>query len=232
MTTVARKPRLHVRALFAEMLRIYRRHWRWLMLAAALVFLPLALVDGLVEEIRSGSDVAKGGLALLTTVEHMLGDVLFNGLVAAAVIAWRQGGPRLGIFAVARTLPWPTILALEVAIPVVTAVGLLLLVIPGIAFATYVTLAPAVVKVEHLRAWPSVKRSFALVRGNFWRVLLVLVLLVGVAAAVEELLQTVTPEYIGDVLVKLAVELAFSPLSAVAVVLMVFHLRRDPADGE
>ena len=196
------------------------------------MFLPLALIDGLVEEIRSGSDVTKGALALLTTTEHMLGDVLFNGLVAAAVIVWRQGGPRLGVIAIARTLPWPTIIALEIAIPVVTAIGLVLLVIPGILFATYVTLAPAVVKVEHLRAWPSVKRSFALVRGNFWRVLLVLVVLVGVAGAVEELLQSLTPDFVGDVLVKLAVELTFSPLSAVAVVLMVFHLRRDPSDGE
>jgi hypothetical protein len=232
MTVVAEKPRLNLRALFREIFIIYRRQWRWLLMAAALVFLPLALLDGLVEEIKTNSALTDAGIALVTTFEHMVGDVLFNGLVAAAVIAWRCGGPRLGVIAVARTLPWPTILALEVAIPVVTAIGLVALVVPGIVFATYATLAPAVVKVEHLTAWPAVRRSFALVRGNFWRVFLVLLLLVGVASVVEELLQHFTPEYIGDVVVKLVVELIFAPLSGVGVVLMVFHLRREASDGE
>lgn len=227
MTTVARKPRLRVRALFAETFRVYRRHWRWLLTGALLVFLPLAFIDGVIEQIKPDNVVATSGISLLTTFEHMVGDVLFNGLVAAAVIAWRGGETRMGIIAVARTLPWRTILALEIALPIVTTAGLVLLVVPGLVFAVYATLAPAVVEVEHVRAWPGVKRSFRLVHGNFWRVLVVLVVLVGVAAAAEELLQSLTHHFLGDVLVKLLVELAFSPLSAVAVVLMVFHLRRD-----
>jgi hypothetical protein len=227
MTAVASTSRLHLRALFRETLRVYRRHWRWLLTGALLVFLPLAVIDGLVEELKPDDWLAEGGISLLTTFEHMVGDVLFNGLVAAAVIEWRQGRGPLGILAVARTLPWLTILALEIALPVVTTIGLVLLIVPGLVFAVYATLAPAVVKVEHLRAWPSVKRSVRLVHGNFWRVFLVLVLLVGVAAAAEELLQSLTRHFVGHVGAKLLVELAFSPLSGVAVVLMVFHLRRD-----
>jgi len=233
MTAVAAtRPRLRIRALFAETFRVYRRHWRWLITGALMVFLPLAIVDGLIEEIHTRNDVSRAGLALLTSFEHMLGDTLFNGLVAAAVVAWRGGGRRMGVIAVARTLPWRTIIALEIALPIVTAIGLVALVVPGLAFATYAALSPAVAKIEHLRAWPAVKRSFALVRGNFWRVFVVLALLVGVAGAAEELLQDVTPDFIGDVAVKLAVELIFPPISGVAVVLMVFHLRRPDGDGE
>jgi hypothetical protein len=227
MNAVASRPRLHVRALFRETWRVYRRHWRWLMTGALLVFLPLAMIDGLVEELKPDDLIAEGGISLLTTFEHMVGDVLFNGLVAAAVLEWREGRRRLGIVEVARTLPWVTILALEALLPVVTTIGLILLVVPGLVFVVYSTLAPAAAKVEHLRAWPSVKRSFRLVHGNAWRVFLVLLILVGVAAAAEELLQSLTHHFIGHVAAKLIVELAFSPLSAVAVVLMVFHLRRE-----
>lgn len=232
MTVVAAKPRLHLRALFAETFRVYRRHWGWLMTGAVMVFLPLALVDGVIEHIHTNNDVSRAGIALLNSIEHMLGDTFFNGLVAAAVISWRRGGPRLGVIAVARTLPWVTIIALEIILPIGTAIGLLLLVVPGLAFATYAALSPAVAKIEHRRAWPALKRSFALVHGNFWRVFVVLALLVGVAGGVEEVLQHVTPEYIGDVAVKLVVEVAFAPLSGVAVVLMAFHLRRDPLDAQ
>jgi len=56
-----------------------------------------------------------------------------------------------------------------------TAIGLLLLVIPGLIFMAYFSISPALVKFEHRGVWGAMRRARELVRGNFWRVMLIVV---------------------------------------------------------
>jgi uncharacterized membrane protein YhaH (DUF805 family) len=72
----------------------------------------------------------------------------------------------------------------------------------------------------------ALRRSARLVRGSFWRVLLVLFLVVVVAGVAEQLLQNATPNLLGDLLVNLVVQVLFAPVFGLATVLMVFDLRR------
>jgi hypothetical protein len=65
-----------------------------------------------------------------------------------------------------------------------------------------------------------------MVRGNFWRVLAVLVGLIVGAGIIEQGLQALVPAYIGDVVVNLAVAVVGAPLYAVCTILMAYDLRR------
>ena len=56
-----------------------------------------------------------------------------------------------------------------------TAIGFLLLVIPGLVFMAYFSISPAIVKIEHRGVWASMRRARELVRGNFRRVMLIVV---------------------------------------------------------
>lgn len=227
MPVATDQPRLQPIVVLRDALRVYRRHCLALWLTAIVVFTPLAAVDGLLEEVAHDGGTF---LAVVSgsgqTVVHMVGSVLYAGIVAAAVIAWREHGRRPGVAAVARTLPWGTILALDLIIPVVTLIGLLLLVVPGIVFFSYFGLAPAVAKVDHVSARAALRHSLRLVRGSFWRVTFVFFLIVVVAGAIEQALQTGTPQYVTDVAINLVVQVVFAPLFGLATVLMVFNLRR------
>jgi hypothetical protein len=74
-----------------------------------------------------------------------------------------------------RALPIKRLILVDVVISFGAALGLLLVVIPGLIWLAWVSLAPALVKFEHRDVWGSIRRSRELVRGNFWRVMLIVV---------------------------------------------------------
>jgi hypothetical protein len=226
------RPRLHVRHLLRDVLVVYRRHWGSLILAAALVFAPLAVLDALIEEAHPHGFLAVGSVSIGESLLHLVGDVFYTGLVAAAVIAWRAGGPRQGPIGVARHLPWKTGTAVDVVLPLITAIGFALLIVPGVLIYVYLSLTPAIVELEHTRMRESMRRSFHRVRGSFWRVLLVFVVVLGVSGAIEELLQSAVTATIGDGLVNWVIQLFSAPFNGLATVLMAYALAPQAAVRE
>jgi hypothetical protein len=210
-----------------DALRVYRVRYLVLWAAALVVFTPLAAGDALLEEAHFSGWFHDLVELFSETVLHLIGDVAYAGIVAAAVIAWRTAGPEQGPIAVLRRMPWRTILILDLLIPVVSVLLAVLAVIPGVVFYTYAVLAAPVAKLDHIGVRAALKGSFSLVRGSFWRVLFVLFMVVVVAGAVEQLLQWATPHFIGDFLVNIGVQVLFSPVFGLASVLMVFDLRRE-----
>jgi hypothetical protein len=229
MPTVARHrgPKLRPVRVLRDALTVYRQHWLVLWVAALIVFTPLALGDAVLEEKHFGGWFQTVFETFTEVVLHLIGDVAYAGIVAAAVIAWRTAGPRQGPMKVLRGLPWRTIVTLDLLIPIVSVLLAVLAIIPGIVFYTYAVLAAPVAKVDHTNVRDAIGGSFRLVRGSFWRVLLVLFVVVVLAGAAEQLLQTATPHFIGDVLVNVVVQMVFAPIFGLASVLMVFDLRRD-----
>ncbi len=219
------RPRIHPLSLLRECLVIYRVHWLALVGAAAAVFLPLAVLDALVEHHADEETWELAGLELIELLLHLFGDVFYTGIVAAAVIAWRRGGPRSGPLEVARRLSWGTILALDLVLSIATVVGLIALVVPGVMIYVYFSLAPAYVKIDHLGFTAALRASARAVHGNFWRILLVFLILVPAAAALKELLQMAVDEFLGHVAVTLVVDLVGAPFYGLATVLMAFELR-------
>jgi hypothetical protein len=226
MPSAPDKPKLRPVRVLRDALAVYREHWAMLWAAAFVVFAPLAAGDALLEGAHPHGWVGTIVEATSETVVHLFGDVAYAGIVAAAVIAWRAQGPRQGPRAVLRSLPWRTIVVLDLTIPVVSVLLGLLAIVPGVVFYTYVVLAAPLAKVDHIGVRAALRGSFELVRGSFWRVLVVLFVVVVLAGAAEQLLQVATPSFIGDVLVNLGVQVLFAPVFGLASVLMVFDLRR------
>ena len=212
---------------------IYRRHWRTLVLGAVAVYLPLAVLDGVLGLVAP-DDVTLASLESAgETFFHIAGDVIYAGLVAAAVLAWRSSSQRQRLPALARTLPWRTLVALELVLSITTVLLLALLIVPGIVFYVWTMLAPAAAKVEHRTFGQAIRRSRALVRGRFWRMTLVALVVTVVPAVVEEVLQDHFHPFFGDVGISLIGSIVTAPLLGLATVLIVFQLREVvPGDDE
>lgn len=211
-------------AILRQALSVYREHWGGLILVAVVLFAPLSLADAWLANHEAEGTISAAFERSAESAVHLFGDVFYTGLVAAAVIAWRHGHRRQRAIEVARSLPWPTIIALDLILTFGSVLFTLLLVVPGIAFYVYFSLAPAVAKIEHVGIRAALGGSLRLVRGSFWRVFAVLVVVVVGAGIVETVLQDVFDLFVADALVHLVIESLSAPLLGLATVLMTFEL--------
>ncbi|MGH2986168.1 MAG: hypothetical protein ACRDLO_05725, partial [Solirubrobacterales bacterium] len=137
---------------------IGRARWRLLVLAAVVIFVPVGLLEALDHELEQPL-ADPDGLELGDLIEivvaafvfgagSLLGDVLYAGIVTAAVIAERtkhEGSLR----ELLESLPVLRLIAVDLLLGLVVVIGFLLLIIPGILFLTWFALVAPVVKVEH-----------------------------------------------------------------------------------
>jgi hypothetical protein len=198
--------KLSLREVFDEILTVYRRHWRFLIPAAIIVLIPQSIADGAlnggtIDGIKSIADVAFVGAVLLTAVVNLMGQAFYAGLTAAAVVDWRAG------------LPLPPLRKL-IVVSLGLAIGLLLLIVPGLIFLAYVGISPAVMKLEHLGVFAAMRRSAELVRGHLRAVI---VLVVGVTLFTELAVE--------------AIVLPFHGLGAVTVVNLIAEGLLQPFEG-
>jgi hypothetical protein len=171
---------LSIRGVARDVAASYRAHWQFLILSALVVLLPQALADGFldrleVDGVHSARDVAILAAVPLTVVVNLFGQAFYAGLTAAAVVEWRAHHPLPGIVALLRTLPLRRLVLLDIVITLGSAIGFVLLLIPGLIWLAYFSIAPAIVKFEHQGVWVSLRRSRELVRGSFWRVFVTVV---------------------------------------------------------
>lgn len=220
---------LTVSGTFAEMLRVYRSHWRFLIPAAVVILLPQAIADGVlegshVEHIRSLVDVATIGVALLTAMVNLIGQAVYAGLTAAAVVDWRAGLPLPKLRALIRSMPIGRLIVLDVVVTLCAAVGFVLLIIPGLVFLTYASASAPVMKLEHRGVRDSISRSFELVRGRAGKVF---VIVGGTILVTEAAVQALAAPFHGAGLlsiVNVVAEGIFQPFEGLVVALVAIHL--------
>jgi hypothetical protein len=212
-----------------EVVDSYRAHWLFLILAAMVVLLPQALADGFLdhlqlEGVHSPRDLAILAAIPLTVVVNLGGQAFYAGLTAAAVIEWREHHPLPNLWALVRALPIKRLILVDLVISFGSALGFLLLVIPGLVWLAYVSLAPAIIKFEHRDVWGSIRRSRDLVRGNFWRVMLIVV---GTITVTELAVGAVSAPFHSDALIA-AVDLVadglLQPIEGLVVVVVALKL--------
>jgi hypothetical protein len=220
----AARVKLRPLAVLRQSLAVYREHWAGLIVGALIIFAPLSVLDALLANHDAHGAAATALEATAESALHLFGDVFYAGIVAAAVIAWRQGARRQRAIDVARALSWGTIVVLDLVLTAGSVILALGLVIPGIVFYVYMSLAPSTAKIEHVGVRVALRRSAGMVRGNFWRVLAVLALVLVVAGAVEEGLQALFDVFAADAIVHLLAESLSAPLYGLATVLMTFEL--------
>ncbi len=220
--------------IFGEAWTLYKRHWRH--------FIPIALVIFVLLSIASILLAAAFGVIGLAfaAVLSFVGVFWLQGAIVTAVADVRDGradlsigetlnrvGPRVG-----------TLVGAGLLAGLGVAIGLVLLIIPGLVLLTWWSLIVPVIMLEGSGVFAAFGRSRELVRGHGWRVFGVIALsfliIIG-AGIVVSILLLFLPDTIGSFLQSLISNTLITPYIAAAWTLMYFRLRSDatatPADA-
>jgi hypothetical protein len=155
------------------------------------VLLPQAIIgsalgDLEIERLDSFGDYLKLAAIPFTVVLSLAGEALLAGVITALVLQWRLGHPLPGLLVFVSTLAWLRLIAVDLLLAVGAAIGVVLLVVPGLLFLAYFSITPAVVEIEDRGIRDAFRRSALLVRGSVWPVF---VLVIGVTLVTEGLAQ-------------------------------------------
>jgi hypothetical protein len=179
---------------------LYRRHWRTLLAIAAVVVVPLTLLQYLLGDwIRSRGEVtsyqeistatwAVGAAGLVAGLAGLLMYLVLTGAITRAVAAevagqdpsveqsYRFGFHRLG-----------SVLLVSILVGLATIAGFILFIIPGIWIGVRLAVSVEALVVEGRRGTQAMGRSWELVGGHWWHAfgaLVVAGLLTGLVNAV------------------------------------------------
>lgn len=220
------------------MAQVYVEQIRFLLVVALLLFVPFGLVDALAGsliELEIEEDASVGqvlGLAagiMLQIATASFGEVFYAGMAMAAVTESMEGKPRSSIGRLLRSLPVGRLVAVDLISSFGLALGLVLLVVPGLMlFARYVLAAP-VLKIEGLSVGAAFRRSSELSRGHRWFVLLLLGGLYLLTEGLTALLQDGAVEAIGhslpsDWTIAVVVGVVVTPVWAVGLCVVAWTL--------
>lgn len=165
--------------------RVWHTYWAWapkLLALAAVVFIPLGLVDALLGEVETSSlNVTDGlhiaaliGAVAAVTASSLFGEVFFSGAIAASLThPEHEEAPTLGHLA--RHISYGKLIAVDVIYVVAITLGLIAAIVPGLIAVVYLSLAGPVVELEKRGVRDGFVRSFRLVRGHFWMVAAVVI---------------------------------------------------------
>jgi hypothetical protein len=241
-------------AALVSAMRIYRRAVRtsarragFLILLGALVFVPLGLLDALanrveaigIDNLSDPSGLVKAALALgfvLQAATSLLGEVFYSGAVALT-LAHARHGHKPTLREISGSLAYGRLIAVDILFGVAVAIGLVLVLVPGVVLFTWFALAGPLVEIEGGGVRASFARSRRLVRGHFWAVLAVLgpitlasEVLAGAVLALSH--DAPVSPFLRDWIGESLVNVALSPFYAVAAVLIALELRDSrPATG-
>jgi hypothetical protein len=227
------------RRLAATYADIWRTYWGWmpvLLTFAALVFVPLGLLDALSLQVdvdsldlTSGIKIAALMLAVgAVTMTGLLGEIFFSGAIAISLThPHGEEPPRLR--EIATRIKYGRLIVVDVAFVAIVAAGLLVGLVPGILAFVFLGLAGPIIEIEERSAVSALRRSFHLVRGSFWLVFWVLVPIEVFGDAIGGGLAGLVHHLLGDTFLAswLAEALAnafLSPVFAVAAVLLTVEL--------
>jgi len=176
--------------------RTGRLHGGPILLVATVIALAIAVAevvsDNLIDPRNNALSI--GGTVSVEAIS-LFGTILLAGFLCKLVGRDKDGRPagapgeRVKVIAVIRSLPWISLVVADILFAVLVAVGLVLLVIPGlILFTLFAVVAPAI-EVEHRKPLSGLRRSVHLVRPHFWAA----ALLVSLPEAALALAESVLP---------------------------------------
>jgi hypothetical protein len=181
--------------------QLYRRHWRTLMAIAAVVVVPLTLLQYGIgrwfrtngQQLQEPAEVstsfwAVASASLLAALVALLLYQVLTGAITRTIAA-EVAGQDLGLeqsyrFGFARLGP---ILVVSILVGLATLLGLIVFIIPGIYIGVRLAVSTQALVVENKRGTEAMRRSWDLVGGHWWHAaftLLVAGLLTGVVNAV------------------------------------------------
>ena len=198
---MAALPPRRIGEILATAFQLYRRHWRTLMAIAAVVVVPLTLLQYGVghwfrtngQQLQDPAEVSTSfwAVASASLLAALVALVLYQVLTGAITrnIATDVAGQDLGLeqsyrFGFARLGP---ILVISILVGLATLVGLIVFILPGIYIGVRLCVSIEALVVEGRRGTEAMGRSWGLVGGHWWHAfgtLVVAGLLTGIVNAV------------------------------------------------
>lgn len=234
------------RKLGSVYVHIGRTYWSWaptLLLLAVIVFLPLGLIGAIgteidVEELDIDSAIkvaALAGAISAIAATSLLGEVFYSGAIAIGLTHPEHEEPP-SLREIARRINYGRLIAIDLLYVAMVIVGMLAFLVPGVLIFVYLGLAGPVVEIEKRPVRDALRRSFQLVRSNFWLVFWVLAPIEIVGDVIgefagEQVHHLLGESFLGTWLAESVSSAILSPLFAVAVVLLTLDLIREK-DGE
>ncbi len=226
--------KLDTARVFERIFGIYRQQFTLLIPAALVLFLPVALISGLLY----ASAVGPVELILLVALGAVVG-VWFQGMVVEAALDILDGRRDHTVGTLLRSVTpvlGPLVLA-GILAGLATGIAMLLIV-PGLYLLTiWAVLAPVIV-IERRPAMEAFGRSRELVRGHGWQVFGVVVVVYLLQVLTSLVLRTVADSagdsFVTYAVAELLVRLLIAPLSALAAAVLFFELRarrEEPSGG-
>ena len=216
--------KLDVARVFERIFEIYKGQFTLLIPAALVVFVPVALISGL---IYAGDVGIIGGLIVAAIAT--IATYWFQGMVVEAARDILDGRRDHTIGSLVQSVT-PVIGPLIVAgilAGIGIGIGLLLLIVPGLFLLTIWAVIAPVIVIERRGAIDSFGRSRELVRGNGWSVfgiLIITYLLTSVISGVIRAIFTPLPDYLGSYIGDVIGGSIVAPFSALAITLLYFRL--------
>jgi hypothetical protein len=218
--------KIDVARVFERIFAIYRDQFTLLVPAALLVFVPVAIISGLV---YSGDEGILG--ALVVAAIGTIATYWFQGMVveAARDILDGQRDHSVGSLVRAGAAVLGPLVVAGILAGLGIGLGLLLLIVPGLFLLTIWSVLAPVIVIERKDAMSSFGRSRELVRGHGWQVFTVIVILFLVqfivSAVIQGLANSIADSVVGYSLGDLIVRLLVAPLSALAAAVLFFELK-------
>jgi hypothetical protein len=213
----------------------YRDQFGLLIPAALIVFVPIAIINGLI--------LSAGGVlgALLAAAVGIVATYWFQGMVVEAaqdiIVDGRRDHTVGSLFrSVAPVIGM--LIGAGLLAGIATFFGFILLIVPGLFLLTIWAVVAPVVVIERPGVVPALSRSRELVRGHGWQVFGVIVVLfllqIVLGGIVGAIFVGVSDNIVGRGIADLIVRVLVGPLSALAAAIMYFELKRmhgDPVLG-
>ena len=218
--------KLDVARVFERIFEIYKDQFTLLIPAALVVFVPVALISGL---IYAGDVSIIGGLIVAAIAT--IATYWFQGMVVEAARDILDGRRDHTIGSLVQSVVpvlGPLIIA-GILAGLGIGIGLLLLLVPGLFLLTIWAVIAPVIVIERLGAIDSFGRSRELVRGHGWQVFSVIVVLFLVqfiiTAVLNSIANSVSDSFVGYTISDLIVRVLVAPFTALAAAVLFFELK-------
>src|SRR5215217_6153917 len=200
---------------FERIFRIYREQFTLLIPAALALFLPVAILNGIL--LTSGGAL----VALATTAIGLIATYWYQGMVVEAVVDILDGrrDHTVGSLFSSATPFIGRLVGAGLLATLIIIIGFILIIVPGLIALTFLAVVAPAVVIDRVGVTDALRRSRALVSGNAWRVFGVIVVLFLITAVISGVLQAIggsisDDSFAGYALADLIARVLIGPLSA------------------
>jgi hypothetical protein len=183
------------RRVLREAWGMFRVHYLRVAVVALLAFAPPMVLATLLASVREGLGSTAGTMAELGWVVgllalifvRLLGPVVFAGYLDEAVGQEYFAGRRYSMREVLDSLPWGRLVVADLVVVGGTVVGLSVMVVPGLVWLTLFALVGPVIVQERRDLVDAFRRTYAISRPAWSRVLILVVSAIAIEQGIDEL---------------------------------------------